>query len=70
MRVPDQARGVELWSFSARARAERLIAVGRAGLSTASLVAIWLDPSEPTRFAPIADGTLVAYLLYALAILT
>ncbi len=69
MRVPDQPRGVELWSFSARARAERLIGVGRAGLSTASLVAIWLDPSEPTRFAPIAYGTLIAYLLYALALL-
>ena len=64
------SRDAEPRDFSARARAERLIAISRAALAGASLVAVWLDPSEPARFASIAYYTLIVYLLYALAVLT
>lgn len=56
-------------NFSARGRAERLIAVGRTVLAGASLFAIWLDPSEPARFATIAYGTLIAYVVYAVGVM-
>jgi glucose-6-phosphate-specific signal transduction histidine kinase len=34
-----------------QSRAERLIAIGRATLSVFSLLAVWLDPTEPARYA-------------------
>ena len=47
-------------------RAEELIATGRMVLSAFFLLAIWLDPSEPSRFARLASGTLAGYLIYSL----
>lgn len=52
--------------YSRKSRAERLIATGRAVLSGFFLLAIWLDPSEPTRYAQITYIILAGYLIYAL----
>src|SRR5215208_1191648 len=49
-------------------RAERLIAGGRVVLSVFSLLAIWLDPTEPTRYASIAYSMLAVYVAYSLVI--
>jgi signal transduction histidine kinase len=51
--------------FAMRTRTERLIALGRAILATTSLLAIWLDPSEPARFVAVAYVTLTIYVLYS-----
>src|SRR5512147_895650 len=48
-----------------RARTERLIAAGRLVLAAFSLLAIYLDPSEPSRYENIAYSVLAAYLVYA-----
>ncbi len=48
--------------------AERLIASGRIVLAASSLFAVWLDPSEPAKYASIAYGLLVAYLGYSLVV--
>lgn len=52
-------------SFSPTSRQERLIGAGRVVLAASSLLAVWLDPSEPANHAQIAYGLLVAYLVYA-----
>jgi signal transduction histidine kinase len=49
-------------------RAERLIAAGRVVLAASSLLAVWLDPSEPAKHAQIAYLLLVSYLVYSVAI--
>jgi signal transduction histidine kinase len=48
-----------------QSRAERLIAVGRVALAGASLFAVWLDPTQPAKYANIAYALLTAYLVYA-----
>jgi signal transduction histidine kinase len=48
-----------------QSRAERLIAVGRVALAGASLFAVWLDPTQPVKYAKIAYSLLAAYLGYA-----
>lgn len=49
-------------------RTERLIAVGRVVLASFSLLAIWLDPLEPAKYAGLAYLLLAAYVFYALVI--
>jgi signal transduction histidine kinase len=49
-------------------RAERLIAGGRVVLAGSSLFAVWLDPTEPAKYAAIAYSLLAAYLGYSLVI--
>ena len=49
-------------------RAERLIAGGRAVLSAFSLLAVWLDPTEPSRYAATAYTLLAIYAAYSLLI--
>ncbi len=56
-----------LLSYAPRLRPERLIAGGRVVLAVSSLFAVWLDNDEPVRFAPLAYGLLVGYVLYAAA---
>lgn len=51
-----------------QSRAERLIAIGRATLSVFSLLAVWLDPTEPARYASIAYSMLVVYVVYSLVL--
>jgi len=47
-------------------RRERLIAGCRVVLAVFSLFALWLDPSEPARFARLAYGLVAAYVLFSL----
>ena len=49
-------------------RAERVLATARAFLAAASFVAIYLDPTEPTRFAELAYTSLAIYVLYSLLV--
>ena len=49
-------------------QAERLIAVGRVVLASFSLLAIWLDPSTPAKYATLAYVLLGTYVLYSLVI--
>jgi hypothetical protein len=54
--------------FLRQNRAERLIAAGRVVLSVFSLLAVWLDPTEPTRYASIAYSLLAVYVVYSLVL--
>jgi signal transduction histidine kinase len=54
--------------YSPQRRSDRLIATGRVFLAASSLLAVWLDPSEPANQAPVAYALLIAYLAYALTI--
>lgn len=54
--------------FSPTSRQERLIGAGRVVLAASSLLAVWLDPSEPAKYVQIAYGLLVAYLVYAVLV--
>lgn len=49
-------------------RSERLVELGRLALAASSLVALYLDPSEPARYAGLSYGLSVAYLAYAAAV--
>ena len=51
--------------YSPENRAERLIAVGRVGLAASSLLAVWLDPTEPAKFASVAYALLTSYVAYS-----
>lgn len=51
-----------------QSRPERLIATGRVVLAATSLVAVWLDPSEPAHQAQAAYLLLAAYLAYAVVL--
>ena len=48
---------------------ERVLAVGRAFLTVSGLVAIYLDPTEPSRLRAVTYGVLLAYALYSIAVL-
>lgn len=54
--------------YSPQSRAERLIAAGRVVLAAFSLLAIWLDPSEPTKYANTAYALLSVYVAYAVGV--
>jgi signal transduction histidine kinase len=54
--------------YSLTSRQERLIGAGRIVLAASSLLAVWLDPSEPAKYAHIAYGLLMAYVVYAVAV--
>lgn len=53
-----------------RVRVERVLASGRAFLATASLVAIYFDPTQPPSHAGLTYGFLIAYIAHSLAVLT
>ena len=48
-----------------RARAERTIAATRVAVAAFTLYAIWLDPSEPSRFTALTYGLHIGYTIYA-----
>ena len=50
-------------------RTETVLATARAVLAIASLVAIYFDPTEPSRYARLAYFSLVIYVLHSLVIL-
>ena len=59
------------WSDSLpvlRQRPERVIAAGRAILAGMSLLAVWLDPAEPSRFVAATYTVLTCYLVYAIGL--
>jgi signal transduction histidine kinase len=51
--------------YSPQSRAERLIAAGRVVLAASSLFAVWLDPTEPAKYAQVAYSLLAFYVLYS-----
>lgn len=55
-----------VFTLSPLSRAEWLIANGRLVLAAASLIAIWLDPSEPSKYAAATYSLLWGYLIYSL----
>lgn len=50
-------------------RLERILAVGRAFVTVCALIAIYLDPTEPARFAALTYTLLAAYAAYSLIVL-
>lgn len=50
--------------YSPQSRAERLIAAGRVVLAGASLLAVWLDPTEPAKNAGTVYLLMAAYLAF------
>lgn len=52
--------------YSPQSRAEWLIVGGRVVLAAFTLLAIWLDPSEPAKYARSAYAFPAGYLIYAL----
>ena len=51
------------------ARVERVLAMGRAFLTVTALIAIYLDPAEPTRLQALTYGVLLGYAVYSLTVL-
>jgi len=51
-----------------QSRIEQLIAITRVVMAVAALLAIWLDPSQPAKYARVAYASLTCYLVYALAL--
>jgi signal transduction histidine kinase len=49
-------------------RIERVLASARVFLASSSLLAIFLDPTEPTRYANVAYGLLIAYVAYSVVV--
>jgi signal transduction histidine kinase len=49
-------------------RIERMLAAARTFLAVTSLVAIWLDPTEPTRYSAIAYGLMALYVVHSLVV--
>lgn len=50
-------------------RLERILAFGRAFFAISALAAIYLDPTEPTRFVTLMYGLLSGYAAYSVAVL-
>lgn len=49
-------------------RIARVLASARVFLASAGLLAIYLDPTEPSRYENLAYGLLIAYVVYSLAV--
>ena len=54
--------------FSPQARAEQAIAVARVALAAASMLALAIDPSEPTRYVAITRMLTIGYTVWAVAV--
>jgi signal transduction histidine kinase len=65
---PLRVIGVPASLYSPTSRAEHLIAAARALLAVVSLLAIWIDPTEPSQYAFVAYPLLAGYGIYALAL--
>jgi hypothetical protein len=50
-------------------RVEKIIAVARVYMAVAGLVAVYFDPTEPTRFTALTYSLLVAYAGYSFGVL-
>jgi signal transduction histidine kinase len=67
-RNPFQAR-IQTLAPGEAVRVERVLAVARAFLAVSSLVAIWIDPTEPSRYASLAYVLMSAYAVHSLIVL-
>jgi signal transduction histidine kinase len=65
--APQRGRRVDV-DYAPRIRAERLIATGRVVLACFSLLAVWLDPTTPTKYVQITYLLLGGYVVYAVAL--
>lgn len=67
--VYDPALGQDMDTlYSPHNRAERMIAAGRVALASSSLFAVWLDPSEPAKYAKLAYSLLALYVVYSVVV--
>lgn len=57
-------------NYAPRIRAERLIATSRVVLAAFSLLAVWLDPYTPATHAQTTYSLLIAYVGYALLVMS
>jgi len=48
---------------------ERVLAAARILLAAAAFIAIYIDPTEPTRYAVLTYGLLLTYILYSVGVL-
>ena len=55
-------------SYTPHSRTERLIATGRVVLALSSLLAIWLDPSQPEKYEAATYGLMAVYVAYSVAL--
>jgi signal transduction histidine kinase len=49
-----------------RVRTERVLASARMLLTITALIAVYMDPTEPTRYAELAYGILIAYCVWGI----
>jgi signal transduction histidine kinase len=68
MRATSVETGGGVEAHASQSRSERLIATGRAVLAAFSLLAIWLDPSQPALYAEFVHAVVVAYVGYAFVV--
>jgi signal transduction histidine kinase len=54
--------------YSPQGLAERVLAASRLVLATFSLLAVWLDPSEPAKYVGITYGLMSCYVGYSLVL--
>ena len=50
-------------------RVEESLAVARAFVVIAALIAIYIDPTEPSRFTPLAYSLLIVYVVYSIGLI-
>jgi len=51
--------------YTSRSRAERVVAASRLVLAAFTLLAIWLDPSQPAKYADVTYALMVVYVAYS-----
>ena len=68
--LPELARTIASpQGTGARERLERVLGAGRALLAVAALAAIYIDPTEPSRYAFLAYTLLGSYVVFSAAVL-
>jgi len=53
---------------SSRAQSERTIAVARIALAATALLAVWMDPAEPERYADLTFTLYWVYIIYSVVL--
>ena len=68
LRNPFQSR-LQAMAPGDPGRVERVLAAARSFLAVSALVAIWIDPTEPSRYAPVAYGVMLVYAVHSIVVL-
>lgn len=55
--------------FWPKGRAERTIALARLALAACSMLALWIEPSEPSQYAGLARALAIGYTAWAVVVL-